>query len=44
MPEPEGFQPERGGLELAEGRFTSPAEIPHGCIFDRGNIDGWEST
>jgi hypothetical protein len=35
----EGFEPELGGLEVAEGIFTGPRESPHGFIFDLGDID-----
>ena len=35
----EGFEPEFGGLEIAEGIFARPREVPNGFIFDLGHID-----
>ena len=38
------FQTARGVCESAEGLFTRPGEIAHGCSFDGGDIDGGAST
>jgi hypothetical protein len=36
------FAPKLGGLEIPEGIFTSPLQIPNSCIFDLGDRDGGE--
>jgi hypothetical protein len=42
--EQQGVETARGGLEIADGIFTSPAEVADGFIFHRGDIDGGEIT
>jgi hypothetical protein len=42
--EQQGVEPALGGLEIAEGLVTSPAEVAEGFIVHRGDIDGGEST
>jgi hypothetical protein len=40
LPEQEGFEPKRGGFEIAYGLFTCPAKVPNGFIVHAGDIDG----
>ena len=40
----EGFETEFGVLEIAEGIFARPREVPNGFIFDLGNIDRGKIT
>jgi hypothetical protein len=41
---PTGLQTARGVFEIADGIFTRPGEIAHGCIVDCGDIDGGAIT
>ena len=34
LPQEKGFEPKLGGLEIADGIFTSPAQVPNGFILD----------
>jgi len=34
------FEPARGGLEIPNGIFASPAQVADGFVFDLWNIDG----
>jgi hypothetical protein len=36
---PQGFEPARGGFDLAEGLFASPAEVADGFVVHRGHRD-----
>jgi hypothetical protein len=38
----EGFEPELGVFQIAEGIFTRPREIAHGCIVNLGDRDKGE--
>ena len=42
MPQQKRFEPERGGLEIPEGLFASPAQVAEGFVFDLWNLDGSE--
>jgi hypothetical protein len=42
MAEQKGFETELGGLEIADGIFTSPAEVTDGFVLHRRDIDGGE--
>jgi hypothetical protein len=44
VPQQEGVEPACGGLEIAEGIFACPTEIPKGFVFPGGDIDGCEVT
>jgi len=39
LPQQEGFESKLGGLEIADGVFTSPGELSDGFIFHFGDID-----
>lgn len=40
--EQEGFETKRGGLEIADGIFARPGEIPNGFVFLLGNMNRGE--
>ena len=42
VPQPEGFEPQRGRLQIPEGLFTRPAQVADGFIVDGGHIHGSE--
>ena len=44
MAKQKGVETELGGLKIAEGIFTSPAEVADGFVFHRRDFDGGEVT
>ena len=44
VPEHKGFETARGGLEITDGVFTSPAEVTDGFVLHSRDIDGGEVT
>ena len=42
LPEEQGFEPKLRGLEIADGLFTRPAQVPHRFILYLGNVDRGE--
>ena len=40
VPQEKGCEPKLRGLEIADGIFTRPAQVPHGFIVTRGDGDG----
>jgi hypothetical protein len=44
VPQEQGLAPNRGGLEIADGLCTRPAQVPNGCLVNRGDVDGGEGA
>ena len=44
LPQEKGFEPKLRGLEIADGIFTRPAQVPNRFILNLGDVDGREVT
>src|SRR4030095_6699721 len=42
VPQEKGFPPKLGGLHSTDGICTRPAQVPHGCILTRRDVDRGE--
>jgi len=43
VPEHEGFEPQLGRLQIAQGLFTRPAQVAEGFIVNGGHLHGGEA-
>jgi hypothetical protein len=44
VPQEKGFEPKLRGLQIVDGIFTRPAQVPNGCILNRWDIDRGKVT